>query len=174
LGNETREFRSSMGQIVASQAGNGILMSGDTIRQCLAEAERCLERGITDCLKLVSNRTQHNGKHRQAMLSILRDVTEHHAKHIARIIEERFERIEAFQGSAKVASDFEFHQMVERRIDQINAFSDGLTAPPDEHWTKRHPLVAGAAGAAVAIVVGALLGFFGPITDHLLSLFGLE
>lgn len=174
MGNEAREFRSAMGEVIARQAGNGLVMSGHTIRLCIAEASICLERGIEDCLQLIANRTKHNGRRRQAMLSVLKSVTKHQANHIARMIENRFEKIDAFQGDARVSSEFEYQQMVERRIDQIEAFSDGLTAPPDEPWTRRHPLLAGAAGAAIAIIVGSAFGLFEPIASQVLELLGTE
>ena len=174
LGNESRNFRTAMGEVIAKQAGTGLLMSGHTIRLCLAEAETCLERGIEDCLQLVANRTKHNGSQRRAMLAVLEGVTKHQAKHMAKMIEERFSRIEAFQGSAAVAREFEFHELMERRIDQIQAFADGLSAPPDKPWVERHPLLAVAASAAITLVVGSAVGVFGPIGEQILSLVGFE
>lgn len=174
LGNESRNFRTAMGEVIAKQAGTGLLMSGHTIRLCLAEVERCLEKGVEDCLQLVANRTKHNGSQRRAMLVVLEDVTRHHANHMAKMIEERFARIEAFQGSAAVAREFEFHELLERRVDQIHAFADGLSAPPDKPWVERHPLLAVAASAAITLIVGSAIGVFGPVGERFLSLVGLK
>jgi len=151
-----RELRKEIGSIIAKNAADGVLKSGFTVKKSYEAMDNHLARAIDECLELISKKTDHAGKMRSTLLIHLRKQVRLAADVMNTMIEESvFNRV-GISGSAYDSADALCRRILEARLDQVDKYDDGLTAPEDKKWHTRHPILVGGLGALIATIIVAI------------------
>jgi hypothetical protein len=156
-----RAFRADLGGLIAKNAAKGLLKSSYTIKGSYAVLQSRLDQIVDESLQLVSNRTRHSGRERKRLLGHVRDQVHHQAKNMNQQIDEVIFKRVGPGGDAEAAAEVLWRECLAAALDRVDKYEDGLTAPVDQRWHDRHPIIM----IVIAGMIGALITYFSGLLD---------
>lgn len=143
--------------LFADHAAKGLLRSGATIKAAVAALDENAAAAISEALRGIASVTEHSGGKRKRLLASLDEHVTKHDSIAEEIVRLRLEGI-------GLGPDFKHaRSLIDKAAAKHHAmvvdFAEGWIAPSDKRWHERHPVLLGAALAAI----GAALGVLGTI-----------